>query len=176
MLESMRNSMRQALSVLVIGFSLLLAVAPDQVHAQSGAAESNEEQLRRSQDLSRTIMSPFCPGRTLDSCPSPYATEWREDIRDMVAEGMSNEEIKAALKKRTHKDLTGAPSTALDSVLPVVVTIAALLLLILLLRALVRPSKVIAAPEKPETEKKPPADRKELDQRLDRELDELDDT
>ncbi len=177
MLGAMWSSAQKVLAIVAIAWFQLGVVSLGWAQTENPSKESNEEQLRRSQDLSRTIMSPFCPGRTLDSCPSPYAAEWREDIRDMVAEGMSSEEIRAALKKRTNKDLTGAPSTALDSVLPVLVTVVALLLLILLLRVLIKPSKATGnEPARRETKEKPPTDRKALDKRLDEELEELDDT
>jgi cytochrome c-type biogenesis protein CcmH/NrfF len=113
--------------------------------AASVSGESPDEQLRRAQDLSRTTMSPFCPGRTLDACPSEYATQWRRDIRQWISEGVSTEEIRNRLKQRTDHDLTGAPSTALDSVLPVLVTVLSLGLLVVLLRVLVRPDKKVAA-------------------------------
>lgn len=57
-------------------------------------------------------MSPFCPGRTLNSCPSGKATAWRDDIRLWVAEGLSNEEILARLQARVPDfQLEGTPPT-----------------------------------------------------------------
>jgi hypothetical protein len=67
--------------------------------------------------------------------------------------------------------LTGAPSTALDAVLPFIVTIAAMVLLVLLLRKLVRPSR--GADERKARE--PVADPRALDARLDEELRNMDD-
>lgn len=179
-----------SMTLLIVPMTLLVVPMAmlEQAHAQ---AEASDQQLERAQHLSRTIMSPFCPGRTLDSCPSPNATRWREDIRDMVAQGMSNEQIRQALKQRTDQDLTGAPSTALDSVLPVIVAVLALLLLVLLLRALVS-RKGPASPERASsaatdaTAPPPPqpgastadergASARRLDERLDQELAELDD-
>src|SRR5690606_7766162 len=53
--------------------------------AQSAVSETPDEQSRRAAEIYKTTMSPFCPGRTIDACPSPYATEWRDDIRQWVA-------------------------------------------------------------------------------------------
>jgi cytochrome c-type biogenesis protein CcmH/NrfF len=133
----------------------------------------------RALEITRTTMSPFCPGRTLDDCPSPYAGEWRGDIRKWVAEGLSTEEIRKRLRGRAaERDLSGAPSTALDSVLPIAVTLGSLLLLGMLLRLLIRPvqrpTNPSASPSRklPETQKLSDG---ELDARLDDELKELDD-
>jgi cytochrome c-type biogenesis protein CcmH/NrfF len=84
------------------------------------AADAGElEVSRRSQTLSRSIMSPFCPGKTIDSCPSPKAGVWREDIRRWVAEGESNAEIRSRLQARTPDfDLSGRPGAAWDWMLP----------------------------------------------------------
>lgn len=106
--------------------------------ASAASTESAEEQVRRAAEISKTTMSPFCPGRTVDACPSPNATAWREDIRRWVGEGLSTEEIRHRLKARADQDLSGAPSTALDSVLPVLATVLSLVLLGLLLRLLVK--------------------------------------
>jgi cytochrome c-type biogenesis protein CcmH/NrfF len=117
-------------------------------HAETTAPDDSDD-AKRAQDISRTVMSPFCPGRTLESCPSPYATEWREDIREWVAEGVSTEEIKKRLEARTpDKDLTGAPSTAMDRFLPALVSVVAIVLLVLLLRGLLRSNKNVAGPQK----------------------------
>jgi cytochrome c-type biogenesis protein CcmH/NrfF len=124
---------------------------------------------RRAQDIIRTTMSPFCPGRTLDSCPSPKAGDWRDDVRRWVAEGVSTTEIRDRLAERAPEvDLTGAPSTALDAVLPVVVTIVALALLFLLLRALLGRSRrqAEAATSEPQDSN--------VERRLDEELARLD--
>jgi cytochrome c-type biogenesis protein CcmH/NrfF len=167
------------LFALLVGVWLLLQWSP------ALAAETPEEQANRTQDLSRTTMSPFCPGRTLDACPSEYATQWRKDIRQWVSEGVSTEEIRARLKQRTDHDLTGAPSTSLDGVMPFLVTALSLCLLVALLRILVRPEKKLAAAG----EKAPPAaaggsnpgakdtaqPAKPLDERLDDELRSMDD-
>jgi cytochrome c-type biogenesis protein CcmH/NrfF len=134
----------------------------------------DDAQARRAQDINRATMSPFCPGRTLDGCPSPYAAKWREDIRRWVSEGVSNDEIRSRLNARTNEDLTGAPSTVLDSVLPILAVVLSLLLLVFLLRVLVKPGKAPAPRKRRPKEDVPPADPKKLDERLDDELNDLD--
>lgn len=153
----------------------------------AGSLESAEDQARRAQDISRTTMSPFCPGRTIDACPSEYATAWREDVRAWISEGVSTEEIKRRLKERTDHDLTGAPSTALDAVLPFIVVVLSALVLGLLLRALLKSGKAAAeltakkasaqaaAGEGAASKLATAPDKRALDARLDEELRSLDD-
>lgn len=74
---------------------LLLALAVPTL----ALADAREDGYR-ARDLSRTTLSPFCPGRTLYDCPSPRAAAWRHDIREWVDEGVSNREIRARLEAR----------------------------------------------------------------------------
>jgi cytochrome c-type biogenesis protein CcmH/NrfF len=158
--------------------------------AFAAGAESAQQQLQRSAEIYKTTMSPFCPGRTLDACPSPNATAWRDDIRHWVSEGLSTEEIRHRLSQRTEQDLTGAPSTVLDAVLPFGATVLSLVLLGLLLRLLVKPSnansaagntaassgrETFATKDGSKTSTHEKASEEELEDRLKRELEQLDD-
>jgi cytochrome c-type biogenesis protein CcmH/NrfF len=55
---------------------------------------------REVQAIVRNTASPFCPGKTLDSCPSPKAAEWRQDVHQWVAEGVPETEIRDRLQAR----------------------------------------------------------------------------
>jgi len=94
------------------GVALALALAGP-AGAQTGAKdELSTEDMRRASGLFDSTMSPFCPGRTLNSCPSGKATAWRDDIRAWVAEGLSNEQILARLQARVPDfQLEGTPPT-----------------------------------------------------------------
>jgi len=161
--------------------------------AFAASAEDAQQQLQRSAEIYKTTMSPFCPGRTLDACPSPNATAWRDDIRHWVSEGLSTEEIRRRLAQRTEQDLTGAPSTALDAVLPFGATVLSLVLLGVLLRLLVKPAaspaadsagsntstssgrETFATKEESKTSTHEKVSEEELEDRLRRELEQLDD-
>lgn len=152
--------------------------------AYGASAETPEDQARRAAEIYKTTMSPFCPGRTVDACPSPNATAWRDDIRLWVSEGLSTEEIRRRLKKRADQDLSGAPTTAADSVLPVVATVLSLVLLGFLLRLLVKPGanslptsagETLPTKERGKTAAQDKASEDELDDRLKRELEQMDD-
>jgi len=45
------------------------------------------------QDLAADLMSPACPGRTLLNCTSGQAEQWREIIRQKLAQGETKEQI-----------------------------------------------------------------------------------
>lgn len=172
---------------------LVLVVSLYSPLAFAASTEDAQQQLQRSAEIYKTTMSPFCPGRTLDACPSPNATAWRDDIRHWVAEGLSTEEIRHRLAQRTEQDLTGAPSTALDAVLPFGATVLSLVLLGALLRLLVKPAptpaanstgsnsaasserETFATKEESKTSNQEKVSEQELEDRLRRELEQLDD-
>lgn len=132
--------------------------------------ESAEAKAKRAQQLTRSIMSPFCPGRTIDACSSGYARVWRDDIRNWVELGVSSDDIRERLKQRKpDADLSGTPSTAMDGVLPILLTVLAVVLLVFIFRLLIKPRRAdesLASGVKRE---------EDLDARLDEELALLDD-
>lgn len=161
---------------LVAGVLLSIALMGAAVPARSepiptAVAALSPEEERRSMEIIRTTMSPFCPGRTLDSCPSPDATAWRDDVRAWVARGDSTEDIRNRLAARVDIDLSGAPSTTLDAVMPILVSVTAVLFLALLFRALLAAKR--RAEEKNKIQSASASDG-ELDERLDDELARLD--
>jgi cytochrome c-type biogenesis protein CcmH/NrfF len=159
--------------LLPLALFFLLSLSLSSVHA----AESPEERERRAQEIIRSTMSPFCPGRTVDSCPSPSAAAWRDDVRAWVDQGVSTQEIRRRLEQRAPEtDLTGAPSTAMDAVMPIFLTVTAVAFLALLLRALLsgrRAKQQRALAEKKASKATP--ENGDLDRRLDDELAQLDD-
>jgi len=74
---------------------------------------------QRAMQIERTLMSPFCPGKTLHGCPSPRAAQWRADIRQWVKEGVSGKEIHDRLQARAPGfDLSSRPSGSADWAIP----------------------------------------------------------
>jgi cytochrome c-type biogenesis protein CcmH/NrfF len=121
-----------------------LALAPGAARADEPAAaaapdnRSPEEIERQAESIAQSIMSPFCPGRTVSACP--VAGPWRDDIRKMVADRVEPDEIKRILAARVPEhNLMGVPKNRLGWVLPVGLGILALGSLVLLLRYLVGP-------------------------------------
>jgi cytochrome c-type biogenesis protein CcmH/NrfF len=147
---------------------------PSKVEGSPASKVADDEVERKAEALSRSIMSPFCPGRTVSACPSPNAHAWREDIRKWVREGVSADEIRARLAARMPEhNLTGAPPNRLGWALPIGIGVFSILILVLALRHLLKP-RPAPAPKKNADSAPPPADdREDWDAKLKQELDAL---
>lgn len=63
------------------------------------------EQVMR--ELSHDLMSPYCPGRTIATCPSQQARKLEQDILTQAEEGATREEIEEVLVGRFGADIRG---------------------------------------------------------------------
>jgi len=61
--------------------------------AQDTAYQQEPAYQKEARDLSREIMSPFCPGLTMLDCPSPGAAEVREWIAGELKAGATRNDI-----------------------------------------------------------------------------------
>jgi cytochrome c-type biogenesis protein CcmH/NrfF len=165
------------LGSLAVG-TLSLPAYADQARPQL----TEEERDREAESIARSVMSPFCPGRTVSSCPN--AGPWRDDIRKWVGEGVDAEEIRKRLHERAPEhNLMGVPPNRLGWLLPVGSALLAVALLVFALRYLLKPSKPAqpaaanGAEAKPDDAAAPAARQKnqDWDARLDEELETLDD-
>ena len=59
--------------------------------------------------LGHDLMSPFCPGRTLATCPSPNAAELVQWIVMQEASGVTKEQVIEMLIERFGEEILGAP-------------------------------------------------------------------
>ncbi len=64
------------------------------------------------QEISDTIMSPFCPGRTLSACPSEDARQLRTQISTSLKQGYSAAAVKRQLTAKYGPELTGLPENS----------------------------------------------------------------
>jgi cytochrome c-type biogenesis protein CcmH/NrfF len=150
----------------LIAFGIVLCLG------SMAACHTPESDAQRADAITAHTMSPFCPGRTLQSCPSPSAAEWRQDIRQWVDQGMSTQQIRQRLEARAATtDLSGTPSTRFGWALPVVLTALSLALLGVVLQRFrsTRDQQQLEA-----SKSAAEADSPDLDRRLDRELSDLD--
>ncbi len=115
-------------------------------------------------NIAKRTMSPFCPGRTLADCPSGYATEWRQDIRNMLKQGKSAGEIQAILNERAGANLTGAPESSLGWALPVGLCLGALAVLTLVFRRFRSEDTSSSSTEAGRAKRRAGADRDEADE------------
>jgi len=79
----MRNTARLAVVALVA--TMLSGPARSQVAFDSTRVQALDD--TRAQRLFGTLMSPYCPGLTIATCPSPGADSLRRDIRERLARG-----------------------------------------------------------------------------------------
>ncbi len=121
--------------------------------------------------LARSLMSPFCPGRTLQACPSPEAARWLGEIRTWAAEGRSDPEIVQLLQARVPDfDLDGQPPSATGWLIGLApIGAASLVLCLIALRAASRRRRHRTHAAIPPDDVDPA-----LDEALDEELDRLD--
>jgi len=90
--------------------ALALAVVPASLRAQAGTeaiVQARDE--TRALRIYSSLMSPFCPGLTVASCPSPGAEEMREEVRRRLGAGEGEPTIVAALVATYGAEILGAP-------------------------------------------------------------------
>ena len=136
------------------------------MHPDAGASQAELIQ----QELAGDLMSPYCPGRTIASCPSPNARKLEDYILELAEEGKSREEIETILVDRFGSDIVGyqAPPVVLYGSL--VVGLVALGGLGVVARRWVRRSRTGATPDAvAETNKPSRAELDALDDALDEE-------
>ena len=84
----------------MIRFAAGVALATVALGCSFAPKDDVPSESRQVQTIVRNTASPFCPGKTLDSCPSPKAAEWRQDVHEWVAEGVPESEIRDRLQAR----------------------------------------------------------------------------
>jgi cytochrome c-type biogenesis protein CcmH/NrfF len=115
--------------------ALVIALTTGSVSAQ----EDPEVAIARSaHELARELMSPYCPGRTLEACPSPDALAVREEIRAALRAGEPADSIRKRIEERFGAAVVGLPETPLGRALPVALLALGALALAVALRRLVR--------------------------------------
>ena len=85
-----------------------------------GRAEEDPEitRARQANELSRDLMSPFCPGRTLADCSSPDAAAVRVEIREALRAGEQPDQVRARIEARFGDHVVGVPRQALGLAAP----------------------------------------------------------
>ncbi len=109
----------------------------------SPAPEPQAEQL--AQDLARELPSPYCPGRTISSCPSEAARELEDDILTLAMQGKDRTEIEAILVQRFGEDTMG--ETRNDAVFIAIIgsALVALIVIVVFARRWLRPTSAAGA-------------------------------
>ena len=77
----------------VIRISLVVGVVIACVPTLCFADERSEALDREASQIYQQVFSPFCPGRSLNDCPSSKATELKTEMRQKLEAGVASEEI-----------------------------------------------------------------------------------
>lgn len=101
------------------------------------------------QHLIRNVMSPFCPGLSLEACPSPNAQILRTEIRRSIANGETETAIRESLVKQYGRAVLGIPPDnmfgAVAWAVPWVALLAAGALITVWLRRRVQSAALVAS-------------------------------
>lgn len=93
----MAHSNRHNWRRLFAAASLLTLLAAPPLLAQEHGTRDSGEVSQMTQEVSKEIYSPFCPGKTLAMCPSGGASDVRQEIQVLASEGMEKQAIKEAI-------------------------------------------------------------------------------
>jgi cytochrome c-type biogenesis protein CcmH/NrfF len=153
----MRPFVVAALSVTAVSFCIACTGDPN------GDRTSTTGASREAVGIIRSTASPFCPGKTLDSCPSSKAAEWRQDVHDWTRAGVTPEEVRARLQARAPGfDLSVRPARW-SGLIPLLALLLSTLLMWLVARRILRRRTAVLEPKRPQ-----PKDC--LDRQLDEEI------
>jgi len=142
---------------------VIFALGCASVHAE----DASPDEGRQVQSIVRNTLSPFCPGKTLNSCPSPKAGEWRRDIREWVEAGVPEPEIRDRLQARVPAFDLSIPPVKSGWVIPAVAVALSTLWFVVMARK-------FRGRGGPRRQAKAPPQNQDLDARLDEELAALD--
>ena len=93
------------LIVRVALFSLLVfCTAPAQADERSEALD------KQSYEMYQQVFSPFCPGRSLNDCPSSKAHELKADMRAQLEQGVPPEQILSQVFEKFGDKYRAAPT------------------------------------------------------------------
>lgn len=73
------------------------------------SAVSAEQPVEKAQRVSDSVMSPFCPGRTLSACPSSEARDLRLQIERWFEQGYTEQGVMSQLEMLYSADIKGLP-------------------------------------------------------------------
>lgn len=121
--------------------------------------------------IAKQMFCPVCENTPLDVCPTQACIEWRELIRDLLAEGKTEAEIKQYFVDRFGDRVLAAPPARglnwLVYIIPPIAILAGVFILFSAIRAWRQPTAAASQPAEPPVG--PPPD-DEYAQRLEEEL------
>ncbi len=114
-------------------------------------AGPNPDAVPTSDEVAGRMMSPFCPGLTLDECPSDQASRLRAEVDEMVRRGDTNAEIDRWIVDNFGEVALARPGGSLAWVAPPLMVLAGLATVLVFLKRRSGPGPgADPAPETPE--------------------------
>lgn len=98
------------------------------------------------------MMSPFCPGLTLDECPSDQANRLRGEVEALVATGATNREVDEWIVDNFGVVALASPDSSVAWIAPPLLAVAGLATVLLVLRRKPRAEEPSAAELSPQDE------------------------
>ena len=127
--------------------AMLLLVSAAGAACTEGAGEEDLE--RRAQQLDRTLICPLCPSETIDQSQVLLAAQMRATVRERLAEGWSEEEIRQYFVERYgERVLASPPKEGFNLVawlIPPAIVIGSFLVLALVVREMLSRDRKVRA-------------------------------
>ncbi|MGJ3240228.1 MAG: cytochrome c-type biogenesis protein [Anaerolineae bacterium] len=82
---------------------ILIFVSALGVYAQSDVTADDVD------EVASLMFCPVCENEPLDQCYNPTCLQWKAEIRDLLAEGMSPAEIRTSFVERYGEHVVGVP-------------------------------------------------------------------
>lgn len=92
-------------------------------------------------DIAADMPSPYCPGRSIASCPTQAARELEDDIYSLAQQGQSREQIEQTLVARFGEDKMGKAQETEITVAIVLGAVMALGAIVMMARKWLRPAQ-----------------------------------
>ncbi len=100
-----------------IGLKVTLLILVLLIHSTTVFAEQTKQVeiddeivFDLAQEVGEEIMSPFCPGRTLQSCPSENARQLKLEITSLLKMGYSKDAVKRKMLIDYGEEISGLPA------------------------------------------------------------------
>lgn len=110
--------------------------------AQPTPEDQQAEALTR--DIAAEMPSPYCPGRSISSCPTEAARELEDDILGLAKQGKDREQIEAVLVARFGEEKMGKARETEVVVAVILVAVVALGAIVFMARKWLQPAPTAA--------------------------------
>ena len=140
-----------------IAFLTAMILRPPTAIAQEGSRVPTDDEVNA---IAKKLYCPVCPNTPLDVCETLACRDWREQIRDQLAAGWTEEQIITYFVERYGQRVLAEPQrkgfAALAWVLPVIAVAVGLAIVIQVLRAWRARRALATAPPTPASVDVPP--------------------